>query len=362
MHPSFASLPTWKSISSVDEVFGTRGCKVEEAYASYILQDFEDNCGVVGFDPMIVAPALNIFPLLFYWGEVDKAVTISKKILASNDTLHQADTHLYGLTSLLAFCYMPVGLHLIGQNEACFEWIESHFGSFDNISTVISAKSKEWPAMASMALIDAGLAERGGEFGYIENLTDWGMINWLLTCPKDSIADPEACFAKLSDPDEMMRLEMITISGTTYGHLTTGFEICPQLWAARAYERFGFYDKALAHLDKLEEIYANPSQYMCGTPPVLYQQSLARGCAGRLLAQKGLMVEAAAKFEAAVDDARAHQYVYLEALAIQDWIKHVLEPAGRAAEGAAPLAAAMETLGIGRREQVTELMASYSAV
>ena len=57
-----------------------------------------------------------------------------------------------------------------------------------------------------------------------------------------------------------------------------------------------------------------------------------------------------------------HQYVYLEALAIQDWIKHVLEPAGRAAEAAAPLAAAMETLGIGRREQVTELMASYAAL
>jgi hypothetical protein len=358
----FDKIPTWKSIDSVEDVFGQRGCKVEEVYALYTLQDFEDNYAAVGLDAMIAVPTIGIFPLLFYWGEVDKAVAISKIIISTHDALQQSDSHMYGLTCMISFSVLPIGLHMIGQNEACFEWIEQHFGSFDNINAVITAQAKDWPVFVSIAPIDAGLAEQGGEFSYIESLIDWGKINWLLTCPKDSIADPEAYFAKLNNPDEMMRVEMVKKGTVTYGHQSAGFEISPQLWAARAYERFELYDKALAHLDKLEEIYDNPHKYIAGCDPVLYQLSLARSCAGRILAQKGQMDEAAAKFEAAIADARAHKYDYLEALAIQDWIKYVLEPAGRAAEGAAALAAAMKTLGIGRREQVTELMASFSAL
>jgi hypothetical protein len=357
---SFDYIPTWTS-RTVEEVFGVRGSKVVDVYAMHTLQDHHDNVAFVGWDPMMILGNCGISPLLYFWGEVDKAIVVGNKILTIMNEAERAGSATMDMQHGMAIAILPWSFHLIGENALIFEWMKQLLGTFDNIVNVYTNKAENWPLYAVRAPIDAGLAEAGPELLYVEHLVGCAMTGWLLTCPKDSIVDPDAYLAKLPDPAEFLRLEQLTRGGVSWSHPSAN-EACPLMWAARANERFGFYERGLTYTDMFEEFSDQSAKYAGGRDPILWYRSLSRSTAGRMLAHLGRTDEAAAKFEAAVDDARAHQYVYLEALAIQDWIKHVLEPAGRAAEAAAPLAAAMETLGIGRREQVTELMASYAAL
>jgi hypothetical protein len=344
---------------TVEGVYGERGCKLVEIYSTYTMQDHEDNVQQAGQDQLIYSPNTAIYPLLFLWGEVDNAVTIAKRMITMLNALQQSNVEQFNQNGVLALAVLPTALHVLGENAIGFEFLRHHFGTFDNILPVMTRMCSGWDALALKADIEAGRIETGAEFHFVESLAETAMAGWLLTCPKDSL-DPETHFAKLSEPAEMQQMEYITRGDVTYCHHTMcGWS--PQVWAARAYERFGFYERALAHTDMVEEYCEHPEKYIGDAKICMWNRSLARGCAGRILARQGRMDQAAEKFKGAVADARARsQYTYLAALAIRDWNTHVREPAGERTDGAAPLAAAMDTLGIGRKEQVTELMAAFS--
>ena len=356
----FDFVPTWTS-RTVEEVFGVRGSKVVDVYGMCTLQDHHDNVAGLGWDPMMIHGNCGIHPLLYFWGEVDKAIAVGNKILTIMNEAERESSPTIDLQHGMAIALLPWSFHLIGENTLIFEWMKQLLGTFDNIVNVFMKKAEKWPLFAVRAHIDAGLADAGPALVFVEYLVGCAMTGWLLTCPKDSVVDPDAYLAKLPDPAEFLRLERVKRGDVSWCHVSAN-EGSPLMWAARANERFGFYERGLTYTAMFEEFSDQSAKYACGRGPILWYRSLSRSCAGRMLAQLGRTAEAAAKFEAAVDDARVRHYVYLEALAIQDWIKHVLEPAGRGAEGEAPLAAAMESLGIDRRGQVTELMASFSAL
>ena len=77
---------------------------------------------------------------------------------------------------------------------------------------------------------------------------------------------------------------------------------------------------------------------------------MAHRCRGRVLAARDRMDEAEAAFEAAVAAAASCELWLLEAMAVRDLTRHVLEPAGRAQDGRKRLAQIVEKMASSEAE------------
>jgi hypothetical protein len=115
-----------------------------------------------------------------------------------------------------------------------------------------------------------------------------------------------------------------------------------------AEERLGSAAGALAAAATILE----ESDLVKGGTTSRWQHSLAHACRGRALASRGEPAAAEAAFDAAVVAAEAHGTRLFGALAVRDLTAHVLDGAGRGAEGrhrlekcVAPLACGVEDLG-----------------
>jgi len=346
----------WKS-QTLASVFGERGCKVTELYVTYSADDHEGTVAQAGADMLLWHPVLPMV-LVFYWGEVDQAVLCTQKIIALLDELRTLGSENYTVTALFAVGALPWGLHLIGRNDLAFKWLQDTCGSFENIHDQVLSMAQNWPVVAVRAEIDP---ERepgtGAESHYTESIQDCWMTCWMLVVPTESISDPMEYFTQINDPDEMYRVETVYRAGVHYNHMVMA-GLTPLLWTGRACERFGLYERGLTYLDKIEQSFVKEN--IAGAAPMLWYRSLGRSTAGRILARLGRMEEASLRFQGAIDDAREKSYKYLEALAIHEWRKFVLDPAGQGVKAAAPFAAAMDMLGTGRKAQVTDLLARFS--
>jgi hypothetical protein len=346
----------WK-LQTPESVFGERGCKVAELYATYSADDHEGTVAQSGFDMLLWHPVLPN-AMLFYWGEVDQAVACTQKMIALLDELRTLGSETYTITALLGIGALPGGLHLLGRNDLAFKWLQGTCGSFENIHDEVRSMAQNWPMVAVRAEIDpAREPGTGSEIHYTESIQDCWMACWMLVVPTGSITDPMEYFTQINDPDEMYRVETGSQDGVQYNHMHMA-GMTPLVWTGRACERFGLYERGLTYLDKIEQCFVKEN--IAGSAPMLWYRSLGRSTAGRILARLGRMEEASLRFQGAIDDAREKSYKYLEALAIHEWRKFVLDPAGQGAKAAAPFAAAMEMLGTGRKAQVTDLLSRFS--
>jgi hypothetical protein len=288
----------------------------------------------------------ELFPLLFYWGETERANMHLDMFVEDCKATYR---ELKDSTTLsMSLTLQTVGYYLLDRGDDCYAYLKEFLGSFQTIAD----KFKE--------MVDgfAGIGEFGteGTWLFTEQFIFHLQMMWLLSCPKDSI-DVEQVFAGLKGP-EVATEYMLTRTNAngepvTWNH-TYFNTIDSCLFAALAHERFGYDEQALAFA-----VMTCEEDLSKGGNEIAWTRSLAKSCRGRYYTKRGQYDEAQTQFQEAADLARFYKYGFIEALVLRDWHQY-LEEHGYASGISQRLASVMLPLGADK-VAFAKLVASVAA-
>ena len=267
------------------EWFGERGCLIDEVYNVYNYDaDHINMSQAFSCDLIIATPGHSILPLLFFWGETERAYNIFKVIWGHiqvdvNEVIASGrGENMKNQTLLWFFQTVPQALCYMGKPEVTFEILREYFVSYENIAEGVTTLAMGTP------MIQVRSKMVTGSWYCLESMIDHIKMVWLCCCPAGSVSASVA-FAGLDDPEEMFLQTHTTSPITSQTFAWIYFtEMASILWAALAHERYGKLEKALEYAAMVERPYwknLEDPEGLDAPTTVTHQVALAKACRGR---------------------------------------------------------------------------------
>jgi tetratricopeptide (TPR) repeat protein len=288
----------------------------------------------------------NAIPLGLYlhWGNLADANTNADRALRHYNDQFLKQKVPHANTQGLAVFEWPVMLYLLGRNQDAADFLRR------NKLTWSQAKDTTHKLTESGSLFGA---TPDAYFDQQDMLVFFRMLWVLVSNDEEEAISVEQVLVELPPPDELARLGIWSQMGP-YGaasfHPAHYNGWTSLLWPALVLEKLGAAEAAMAYADKALDL-----DHTTGGSNNVMLRSLAQQCRGRLLASDGKMDEATGAFGAAETMAAGSAYWMLEALAVRDLTKYVLEPTGNLQHGRDRLAPLVGRLA-GPREALVSLL------
>ena len=331
------------------KLMGPRGAHIMEYFKLYNRHaDHQDVMGLFGLDPYICFTGFSVLPLMFIWGEVEKATELFDFHLTegfvSNSMVRAGVgseimpavyiSHTLGAISVVMNRGSDV-LRLLVDVYQTFDGIGVIYNRLAGVNETISTEEKP-----------AGLCR-------LDTLVSYMQAIWCLAASKEDLLKKhpkEYYFASFPAAETWSR--RLRTMDTLHPHPSV-IEFCNMCWIALAFEKMGMPEKAF----EFAEV-GLWTDFERGGSNVRYNHSICLGVLGRVRKSQGELLEAAANFEQAADTAALNLYGFLEAVALRDW-KSVLDPeTDEAAKVEARFAEVMGGLGLECKASVEHAVAT----
>jgi hypothetical protein len=308
---------------SWEELFGADGAYILEAVEFYNFGSMHDRLKVlVSFDSL--SYGLVPLPLFWHWGNLRRANEVLDVMLAEP---HQQVCSDATETKTLGYFWgamaLPTTLYLMGRSRDAVEAMRTMKTDMAHLEDTIEIWSQ---SIADFPVYNATVA--------LSHLRVMYALVMLEHDASSSAISPEQL--ELALPDDIQALALAGVVHNEHAgpfHPSHHCLLSSCVYPALLNEKLGRDDAALACCELATVI--DQSQ---GGDPFRSVHSTAHRCRGRILAARGEVDAATAAFESAVSSAASIGLCTLEALAVRDLMRHVLAPAGRAAEGERRLA------------------------
>lgn len=332
------------------DMFGEKGSLIDKVYAAYNYEsDHRNLMDTFSCDLIISSPGCNVLPLLFFWGESERAFEVFNVIhsnmqvaIASTIESGKKSDHSENQTILWFYLTMMPSLMFMGKPELAFEILKVYFVDFGNIRAAVKALSGATPMIQERS--NASI----GTWYHEESMVDHLKMMWLCCCPAGSVSCEEA-FEGLPNAHDMFQQTFVKspINQSQFSWIQVT-EMANIYWAAAAHERFGKLDEALEYTAMVEQPLWN-NRGTCTPSTNAYYCAYAKACRGRCLTALGRQDEAAAEFEAGVTFATSRGYKYVEAVVLRDWNMLIRNPNGDGVQGERQFREALSNLGAGNK-------------
>jgi hypothetical protein len=336
-----------------EDAYGEQGVRLYESWEMYSPEADHDYLKSKNGtnDPMVQGAGAHARPLLFLWGDVRRVRIIVAKMIELNWRFYKSNKLVEGIGMCMSAVELPLLCLMSGCPTDGFTFMKDFYGEYNQI------ESRCREMCVPHLLTDSKLAPTEGKnqemvMIFSESYADYASMMWALCCPDGSLSADEA-FSNMRTPREMEEIGSVTRGEAFNFSLLCESNTCTM--AALALERYGRYEQALVYAKHACEPTMEGNRKFMAIKMNHWQFSLARSCCGRSLAALGRLEEAEAMFRLAVEHARAREYAFLEVLAVRDWNNCVRAPAGDGARGHAILDEALLHVGIGCKDEFSEV-------
>lgn len=331
------------------KLMGPRGAHIMEYFKLYDRHaDHQDLTALFGLDPYICFCGLSVLPLMFIWGEVEKATELFDFHLTEGFVSNSMARAGVG-SEILPAVYIGHTLGAISvvmnRGSDVHRLLVNIFQTFDGIGTIYNRLADVNDTLSTEEK-PAGLCR-------IETLVGYMQAIWCLTASKEDLLKKhpkEYYFASFPAAETWSR--RLRTPDTLHPHPSL-IELSNVCWIALAFEKMGMPEKAF----EFAEV-GLWTDFERGGSNVRYNHSICLGVLGRVRKSQGELLEAAANFEQAADIAALNLYGFLEAVALRDWKSVIIANTDEAAKVEARFAEVMGGLSLECKPSVEHAVAT----